>query len=102
MRSLKTLIAAFAVILCFSLTLPAQTQVSTVPVGLNTATLPAAQSASAPSSTVVSCPFYQIAKFQGANSAVGSNTLTFTGTTFTSTLTAPPYLARIKSGPSTG
>jgi uncharacterized protein (TIGR02597 family) len=100
MRSFTSLATALLLSLCAVETLPAQ--VSTVPVGFNTATLPAASSASAPSNTVVSAPFYQVAKFQGANTAVGSNQLTFSGTTFTGTLTTPPYLARIKSGPSAG
>lgn len=103
MRSFNTLIAAFAVTLGLALTLPAQTTVSTVPVGFNTATVPAAASANAPASTVISAPFYQIASFQGAISSVDSaNQVSFTGTTFTSTLTAPPYLARFKTGNSVG
>jgi uncharacterized protein (TIGR02597 family) len=106
MRPFTSIAASLTVALCLTATLPAQT-VSTIPVGFNTATL-AAGSVGAPSTTVVSAPFYQVAKFQGANSAVGSNTLTFTGTTFSTggspTLPASnaPYLARIKSGPSTG
>src|SRR3954471_8902179 len=98
MRSLHSLTAAFVASLAVAVTLSAQTTVSTVPVGFNTVTIPAGKS------NVVSVPFYQVAKFQGANSAVGSNTLTFSGTTFTTTLPAAnaPYLARMKTGASTG
>jgi len=71
-------------------------------VGFNSVTVPAATDSSHPSNIVTSCPFYQPAVFQGATSAVGANTFSFTGTTLTTTLTAPPYLARVKSGPSAG
>src|ERR1700736_3295322 len=101
MRSFTSLAVAVLLNLCAVATLPAQ--VSTIPVGFNTATVPAAASATAPASTVVSAPFYQVATFQGAISSVdSSNQVSFSGTTFSSTLTAPPYLARFKSGNSTG
>jgi uncharacterized protein (TIGR02597 family) len=102
MRPFHSLLAATLVSLCLTAALPAQT-VQTIPVGFNTATVTAAPNASTPSSTVVSVPFYQIASFQGAISTVdSSNQISFSGTTFTSTLTAPPYLARLKTGTSVG
>jgi hypothetical protein len=102
MRSLNTVIAAFAVSLCTALTLPAQTTVSTVPVGFNTATIAAAASATNPTGSVASAPFYQIATFQGAVTSIdSSNQLSFSGASF-GNLTSSPFLAHVKTGNSTG
>src|SRR4051794_16921209 len=99
MRSFTSLITVLGLALVGSLT--AQT-VTTIPVGFNTTTIPAAASASAPVSTVISAPFYRIATFQGAISSVDSpNQISFTGATF-GDLTTNPFLARFKTGNSVG
>jgi hypothetical protein len=102
MRSFKPFIAAFVGSLCVAVTLPAQTA-STVPVGFNTFTIPAAtNNGASPSSTVIAAPFYQVAIFQGAISSVdSSNQISFSGANF-GNLTSTPYLARFKTGNSTG
>ncbi len=100
MRRIVPLICTVALLASASLGL-AQS-VATTPVGFDTVAVPAATDSTHPSNIATSCPFYQPAVFQGANSAVASNTLSFTGTTLTATLTAPPYLARLKTGPSAG
>src|SRR5438309_1926634 len=100
MRSFTSLATAVLVSLCAVATLPAQ--VSTIPVGFNTATIPAAANATTPASTVIAAPFYQVATFQGAVSSVdSSNQISFTGAAF-GNLTSTPFIARFKTGNSTG
>jgi uncharacterized protein (TIGR02597 family) len=102
MRPFHTILTTLLVSFCLAAALPAQT-VQTIPVGFNTASITPATDATHPKSSVVSVPFYQIATFQGATSTVdSSNQISFTGTTFTSTLTGPKYLARFKTGNSVG
>ena len=93
-----------ALTLCAFTLSNAQTTVTTVPVGFNTATVPAAPSSSSPSSTVVSVPFYQVADFQGAISSVDSSSaVSISGAGFTTNqFTTTPHLARFKTGNSTG
>jgi uncharacterized protein (TIGR02597 family) len=101
MRPFTHIAAALLLSLCAVVTLPAQ--VATVPVGFNNANVTAAVNATTPSSSVVSAPFYQIAKYQGALTSLdSSNQVSFSGGGLTALLTTPPYLARFKSGTSTG
>ncbi|MGZ4963556.1 MAG: hypothetical protein ACXWIU_00490 [Limisphaerales bacterium] len=94
-----------AVIACGILVgnLNAQT-VATNPVGFNTSTITPALSVSAPSSTVVSAPFYAPADFRGSVSSLDStSSFSFSGTPFTaSQFTTTPHLARMVSGNSVG
>lgn len=82
--------------------------VTTIPVGFTAPTITAAASATSPKGTVVSVPFYAIADFQGAVSAVDStNQLSLSGAAFTPSpaagdLVTVPHLARMKSGSSAG
>jgi uncharacterized protein (TIGR02597 family) len=100
MRAFTFLATALIVSVCAVATVPAQ--VSTIPVGFNTATIPAAANATTPASTVISAPFYQVATFQGAISSVdSSNQISFSGASF-GNLTSTPFLARFKTGNSTG
>jgi uncharacterized protein (TIGR02597 family) len=100
MRAFTFLATALIVSVCAVATVPAQ--VSTIPVGFNTATIPGAVNPNPSASTVVSAPFYQVATFQGAISSVdSSNQISFSGATF-GDLTTNPFLARFKTGSSTG
>ena len=106
MRRLTSLLVALVAINCFSLLFA---DVTTTPVGFNTATITPAASATQPKGTVVSVPFYAVpADFQGAVSAVDStNQLSLSGAAFTPSpaagdLVTVPHLARIKSGASVG
>ncbi|HEY4281911.1 MAG TPA: TIGR02597 family protein [Chthoniobacterales bacterium] len=98
MRSFTSLTTALLVSLAATLS----AQVSTVPVGFNTAAVPAATSATTPSNTVISAPFYQVATFQGALTSLdSSNQVSFSGAAF-GDLTTTPFLARFKTGNSVG
>lgn len=103
MRRFTTLLFAFATTSVFTHFAAGQASVTTIPVGFNTSAIPAAASASAPSNTVISAPFYAVAVFQGVVSSVDTaSQLSVSGANFTSLLTTPPYLARLKTGPSAG
>ena len=97
------LLQLFVVSICW-----AQGEVVTVPVGFNTATVPAAASNTSPSSTVISVPFYATAAFESLISSVdSSNQISVSGAAFTTNQWVPAspaetYLARLKSGMSVG
>ena len=78
--------------------------VTTIPVGFTTAAVTAAADVNNPASTVISVPFYAPASFVGGVSTVdSSNQLSITGAAFTpGQYAATPFLARLKSGASTG
>lgn len=105
LRHMRRFVSLFSLLIFAGFcTVGSAQSVTTIPVGFNTTTVPAAASASAPSSTVVSAPFYAIADFVGAVSSVdSSNQLSISGAAFTvNGFSGTPHLARMKSGPSTG
>jgi hypothetical protein len=81
----------------------ASAQVTTIPVGFTTNVITPATGATA-NGTVVSVPFYAVAEFQGAVSALNStSSFSLSGAAFTPSpavgdLVTVPHLARIKGG----
>lgn len=79
---------------------------STVPVGFTTITIPAAASATSPSSTALSIPLYKTPDFAGPVASIDSTTsFTLTGAAFTAGQFAnatAPRLVRVKSSTTAG
>jgi uncharacterized protein (TIGR02597 family) len=100
---MRRFLSLFAVLIA-TVTFASAQSVTTIPVGFETATIPAAASASNPSNTPVFVPFYPVADFQGAVSTVDSSSaLSISGAAFTANqFTTTPHLARLKSGASVG
>jgi uncharacterized protein (TIGR02597 family) len=100
MRSFKFITAAFALSLCVAVTLPGQTTVSTVPVGFYTLTAPAGRT------SAFAMSLDNLSNFQGAVSAVTTNTIQTTNAGWNNNaygdFTNNPHIVRMLTGTSAG